>query len=147
MGKEVGQGSSWRLTTDDRRLIDVGKIHAVGVLQAGDLPRMMLHFQVGLQNLDMHGFALRRGGAVEARIFQGQVAVMRLNELADHGVHSTADSALAVGSAESYKCLTYRGELGLVTLAGSDFQGADSPVQRRRKRRQLAQGAVRIVGV
>ncbi len=42
--------SSARRSRTEVVLVYFGKIHAVGVLQTGDLPRVKLHFQISREN-------------------------------------------------------------------------------------------------
>ena len=58
----------------------VGVVHSVGVLNAGDLIGVMLNFQVGLQEFDVHDLALLGITAIGAHDFQGKVPIMRFNK-------------------------------------------------------------------
>ena len=58
----------------------VGEIHAIGVLDAGDLIGVMLDFQVGLEDLDVHQFAFFGIAALGAAALESQVAVMCFHE-------------------------------------------------------------------
>jgi len=69
------------------RLIRVGEVHAVAILQAGDDARAVLHFQVGTQDLDVHALALARGFAFGAGEVEGEIAVVRVDEFLYCGVH------------------------------------------------------------
>jgi len=81
--------------------VGFGEIHAIGKLQTGNLAGVVLHFQVGLQNLDIDDLALCRAVALRPDIFQGEVAIMGFDEFTDTGVHGSADSVSHPGAGES----------------------------------------------
>ena len=58
----------------------VGVIHAIGILDAGDLVGDMLDFEVCLENLDMQQLAFFGVTAVGASTVEGEVPIMRLYE-------------------------------------------------------------------
>jgi hypothetical protein len=68
-------------------LVYFGKIHAVSVLQSGDLPRVELHFQVRRHNGNVDRLALRRVGAFGANTIKFNIPVMCLHEFVDDVVH------------------------------------------------------------
>jgi hypothetical protein len=67
--------------------VDFGKIHAVGKLQPGDLPRVELHFQISLQDGDVEGFALRRTRALGTDPVEFHVAVMSFYKFIYDRIH------------------------------------------------------------
>lgn len=69
-------------------LINFGEIHAIGKLQPRDLPRVKLNFQVGAQDGDVNGFALRRALALGADAVEFQVTIMRFHEFVYDRIHS-----------------------------------------------------------
>jgi len=69
-------------------LIYFGEVHAVRVLQPGDLPRMELHFQIRRHDRNVDGLALRRVGALGANAVKFNVPVMGLHEFVDDVIHS-----------------------------------------------------------
>lgn len=88
-----------------RFLIDFGKIHAVGVLQAGDLARVILDFQICGQNGDVNRFPLRRTQALSARPVQFHIAVMGEYEFVYDGIHGRRYFRLAAANADRSECL------------------------------------------
>ena len=67
--------------------VHFGKIHAVGELQPGNLPRVELHFQVRLEDGNVEGFALRGARALSADPVEFHVAVMSFYEFVYDRVH------------------------------------------------------------
>src|SRR5262245_45638868 len=76
-------------------LVDFGEVHAISELQAGNLARPMLHFQIGLEQFDVDHLALHGGYAFGAHAVQGEIAVMGFDELAYDRIH---DSAILEGA-------------------------------------------------
>jgi len=73
-------------------LIGLAEIHAIGELQAGNLPRMVLNFQVGFQQFNVDLFPLHRAVALGAGVVEGKIAIVGFHEFPDHVVHGVADS-------------------------------------------------------
>jgi len=57
-------------------LVNVGKIHAVGKLQSGNLPRMVLDFEVCLHDSDVNDLALFGVFAFYPDAIQLQIAII-----------------------------------------------------------------------
>jgi hypothetical protein len=68
-------------------LVHFGKIHAISVLQTGDLLGVELHFQIGRHDRNMDRLALRGVGAFGANAVKFQIPVMGLHEFIDDCVH------------------------------------------------------------
>jgi len=69
-------------------LVDFGKIHAVGKLQAGNLPGVVLHLQICRHQRNVNRLALRGAGAFGANAVKFQIPVMGLHEFIYDSVHS-----------------------------------------------------------
>ena len=69
-------------------LIHVGKIHTVGVLQAGDLPRMKLHFQISRHDRNVDRLTLGGVGAFGANAVKFDIPIMGLHEFVNDVIHS-----------------------------------------------------------
>jgi hypothetical protein len=65
----------------------VGVIHAIGILDAGDLVGEMLDFEICLQNLDMQQLAFFGVTAVGASTVEGEIPIMRLYESLHQSIH------------------------------------------------------------
>jgi len=66
-------------------LIDFGVVIAVCVLKPGDHLGSILHFQIGLQDFDVHLLAFSRSCAGSAGIVESQVTIMGFKKLRDGG--------------------------------------------------------------
>jgi len=71
--------------TDAAELIDFGVVIAVGVLEAGDHFGSILHFQVCLQDFDVHLLAFSRSCTGSAGIIESQVTIVSFKKLRDGG--------------------------------------------------------------
>ena len=69
-------------------LVHFGKVHAVGVLQAGDLPGMELHFKIRRHDRYVDRLALRGAGAFGTNAVEFQIPVMGKDEFVYDSVHS-----------------------------------------------------------
>jgi len=67
--------------------VDFGEIHPVSELQPGDLARMELNFQVGLQDGNVERFALRGTRALSTDPVEFHVAVMCFYEFIYNRIH------------------------------------------------------------
>jgi hypothetical protein len=86
-----GLGTPWavyRASLPWAVLVYFGKVHAVGVLQPGDLPCVVLHFQVRRHDRNVDRLTLRRVGAFGANAVKFHIPVMGLHEFVDDSVHS-----------------------------------------------------------
>ena len=71
-------------------LVYFGKIHAVSVLQAGDLPRVKLDFQISRENRNVNGLALRGVGAFGANAVKFHIPVVGLHEFVNDRIHNSS---------------------------------------------------------
>ena len=92
---------AWQVTDS----VHVGEIHTVGELQAGDLPRVVLHFQISRHQRNMNRLALRGAGAFGANAVKFQISVMGLHEFVDDSVHSFTIVLAASNTANRSKTL------------------------------------------
>lgn len=69
------------------RLVHFGEVHAVSVLQTGDLPGMELHFQIRRHDRYVDRLALRGVGAFGANAVKLYISIMGLHEFVDDLVH------------------------------------------------------------
>ena len=83
----------------------VGEVHAVGVLDAGDLVGVVLNLKLSLKDLDVHQLAFFGVAAVRAAHFEGHVAVMCLDKPLHQPGHKT-DSLPWEGFQLSGQCLS-----------------------------------------
>jgi len=81
LGETVTRSEGRQPREQVSRLVDLGVIVAVSVLQPSNHLRPVLHFQICLKDLDMHLLAFSRAGAGGAGIVEGQVAIMRFEKL------------------------------------------------------------------
>jgi len=69
-------------------LVYFSKIHAVSVLEPGDLARVELHFQVSRENRNVDGLTLRGAGAFGAKAVKFHIPVVGLHKLVDDRIHN-----------------------------------------------------------
>src|SRR5207237_1976252 len=110
-GEELGRARS----------VGFREIHAVGILKAGNLARMVLHFQVSLQNFYIYGLALGGTLTLCSEIFQREIAIMGFDEFANAGVHGSADSVSHPQERESCKHLNQNDNI----CVGNDYGGPE----------------------
>src|SRR5215469_8620496 len=75
----------WRLGLELVELVYFGVVVAVGILHTGDHLCPILDFQVGLEDFNMHLFALCRKGAGGACVVQSYVAIVRFEKFGESG--------------------------------------------------------------
>jgi hypothetical protein len=68
--------------------VHFGKVHTVGKLQAGDLPCVVLNFQVRRHQRNVYRLALRGAGAFGTNAVEFQIPVMGKDEFVNDSVHS-----------------------------------------------------------
>lgn len=85
--------SLWREATPSANsglglLVHFGEIHAIGELQAGNLPRVKLHFQISRHECNVNRLTLGGAGAFGANAVKFQITVMGHHEFINDSVHS-----------------------------------------------------------
>lgn len=65
-------------------LIHICEVHAVSVLQAGNVSRVVLHLKIGAKDGHMNGFTLGGVLAFDADAIQFQISIVRLDESLNH---------------------------------------------------------------
>ena len=71
-------------------LIHIRKIHAVSVLQTGNVSRVVVHLEIGAKNGNMNGFTLRWVLAFDANTIKFKITIMRVNKSLNHlRIHGT----------------------------------------------------------
>jgi hypothetical protein len=83
--------ASWRLLTR-AVLVEFAEVHTFGELQACDLARVVLNFEVGLEQGDVDLFAFHGIRALGAGAVEGEVTIVRFHKFSDRVVHGNADS-------------------------------------------------------
>jgi len=81
------------------------EIHAVGKLQAGNLPRVVLDFKVGFEQFDIDLFPLYGTAALSTDAVEREITVVRFHKFPDHVVHGEADSQSRARCLKSCKYL------------------------------------------
>ena len=86
-------------------LVHFGKIHAVGKLQAGNLPGVVLDLQICRHQRNVNRLALRGAGAFGTNAVKFQIPVVGLHEFIYDSVHSFTIVLAVSGAANRSKTL------------------------------------------
>jgi hypothetical protein len=82
--------ATWRLLTR-AVLVEFAEVHTFGELQAGNLSRVVLNFEVGLKEGDVDLLAFHGISALGTSAVEGEVTVVRFHKFPDRVVHGNAD--------------------------------------------------------